>query len=69
MGTDGVTEAPKEGDLANGQYTEERFVDLLARCGHMPLEDIRDRLLISLDLYTNSTYLDDITFVLAKSVK
>lgn len=69
VGTDGVTEAPEQGDITKGQFSEERLMTLIKDNGEKDLGEIKASLLDRLDSFTLGNYADDVTFILAKATK
>lgn len=67
ISTDGVVEAPRNGDYNQGMYGEERLVELLKAHAGEPLDDVRDALLAELKTFTRGIFHDDISFVLARA--
>jgi serine phosphatase RsbU (regulator of sigma subunit) len=66
LGTDGVTEAAKNGDYAMGLFDEKRLVGFLEKNGRRPLDEIRHDLLGEISVFTNGVFHDDITFVMIR---
>lgn len=66
--TDGVTEAARHGQYAQGMFESERVVGLLKEHAQRPLEEIKQRILQELERYTGGVYHDDVTFLLARAV-
>ncbi len=69
MATDGVTEAARNGQYAQGMFESGRVATLLESMGSAALGDIRERLLSELEAFTGGTYHDDVTFVLARPLR
>ena len=67
IGTDGITEAPKNGDITLGQYSEERLKKLLLKESKKPLNTIKTKLIKDLNRFTNKNFFDDITFIIARA--
>jgi len=68
LGTDGVTEAAREGDYRAGLFDEKRLIEFIKTNAKEPLDTIKSKLVSELDIYTKGVYHDDVTFVLARSV-
>ena len=68
LGTDGITEAFKDGDDKAEQYGEDRLTDIIFKHHNDPVHDIRKALLDDLDSFSHGIYYDDVTFVIAKAV-
>lgn len=66
VGTDGVTEAARGGDYARGQFEFARLAAVLSENAHEPIDTIKQKLISSLDLFTDKVYHDDVTFILAR---
>lgn len=68
IGTDGITEAAKNGKYSNGTFGEAGLADCLISHRTQPLTEFSDALITQLKQYTNNTFHDDITFIAARSV-
>lgn len=69
LGTDGVIEAPAEGDYNRGIFGEERLIAFLKEHGRTPLEDTKKDLVSTLDRFTVGIYHDDVTFLLLRALQ
>ncbi len=68
IGTDGITEAAKNGRYTSGTFGEAGLADCLITHRTKPLTEFSDTLINQLKHYTNNTFHDDITFIAARSV-
>jgi serine phosphatase RsbU (regulator of sigma subunit) len=68
IGTDGITEAAKNGRYTSGTFGEAGLADCLITHRTKPLTEFSDALINQLKHYTNNTFHDDITFIAARSV-
>lgn len=68
LGTDGITEAFKDGNDKAEQYGEHRLTDIISKHHSEPVNDIRKALLEDLDTFSQGIYYDDVTFIIAKAV-
>ena len=66
IGTDGITEATRNGELEQGMFGDERLIEHIKRDGRGPLSTLKDNLLADIEEFTAGVYHDDITFVLAR---
>ncbi|MCB9741014.1 MAG: SpoIIE family protein phosphatase [Alphaproteobacteria bacterium] len=64
--TDGVTEAARGGDYAQGMYEHERLIAFLRGAASRPVEAIRDGLTQELERFTGGVFHDDVTFIIAR---
>lgn len=69
IGTDGVLEAPSEGDYNRGIFGEERLISFLKAHGHTSLEETKKDLVAALDRFTVGIYHDDVTFLLLRALQ
>tara|TARA_A100001015_G_C15037196_1_gene737082 strand:- start:217 stop:2208 length:1992 start_codon:yes stop_codon:yes gene_type:complete len=67
--TDGLTEAYKNGNINNEQYNDDRVIHLLKENAHQKTEDLKEKIIKSLNKFTNKIYQDDVTFIIIKSQK
>ena len=67
VGTDGVTEAAKQGDYHKGLFEEARLLNLIKAQAKQPLERFKDKLIADLDQFTGGVYHDDVTFVILRA--
>jgi len=66
VGTDGVTEAARDGEPTRGLFGDEPLREVLSRYGSRPLPEMRDALLARLERFTGGTYLDDVAFIIIR---
>src|SRR5512146_88586 len=68
IGSDGITEAAREGDMAKGMFGEEGLVRFIAEhAGHSATE-MRAALLRRLETFTGGSYSDDVSFVILRAL-
>ncbi|MFT5171635.1 MAG: serine phosphatase RsbU (regulator of sigma subunit), partial [Candidatus Marinamargulisbacteria bacterium] len=67
LGTDGITEAPLNGDIRQGIFEEERLIEFLEKNSDKPIDDMKKGLLQSLQTFTNGVFPDDLTFIIARA--
>lgn len=68
LGTDGITEAFKDGNDKAEQYGEDRLTHIISKHHSSSVNDIRKALLDDLDAFSQGIYYDDVTFIIAKAV-
>jgi serine phosphatase RsbU (regulator of sigma subunit) len=68
LGTDGITEAAREGDHLRGFFGEGRVTDLLVQHAHGPLAMLSSMLAEQLEAFTRGVYHDDVAFLVARRV-
>jgi serine phosphatase RsbU (regulator of sigma subunit) len=68
LGTDGITEAAREGDHMRGIFGEAGVTDILVDHAHAPLATLSSRLAEKLDDFTRGVYHDDVAFLVARRV-
>ena len=66
VGTDGITEAARGGDVRLG-FLGDSLADLLARHAREPLSRIKQALLDDLERFTGGVYHDDVAFLLVRA--
>lgn len=66
VGTDGVTEAARDGDVRRG-FLGDRLGGTLARYAREPLQRIKQRLLDDMQSFTGGVYHDDVAFLLIRA--
>lgn len=66
VSSDGVREAPRNGDYRQGMYGEERLTAFLKRSPGVPLADLRRQLVREVEEFTAGVIHDDISFVMAR---
>jgi len=66
VGTDGITEAARGGDVRRG-FMGDSLADILARHAHEPLQRIKQALLDGLQTFTGGVFHDDVAFLLIRS--
>ena len=64
-GTDGVSEAAREGDVRRGFFGDD-LANLLAESAREPLQHIKKALLEKLETFTTGIYHDDVAFMLVR---
>jgi serine phosphatase RsbU (regulator of sigma subunit) len=67
VGTDGVVEAARGGDPRRGVFGEKAIVEVLTSYATAPLEELKRRLLSSLEEFTRGVYHDDVAFLLVRA--
>ena len=67
IGSDGVTEAGRGGEVATGHFGEDRLVALLREHGAKPLPELKSALLAQLDAHTRGVYHDDVSFLVVRA--
>ena len=55
IGTDGLFEAPREGDHHRGQFGADRVADLLLSSDRVPLQVLKERVLAALEAFTGGS--------------
>ncbi|MBG90421.1 MAG: hypothetical protein CL521_01220 [Actinobacteria bacterium] len=68
IGTDGIIEAYKNGDINQAQFNEDRLLSLIKDHIDQPIEELKSTLINTLHEYTNGIYHDDITFMIARAI-
>jgi serine phosphatase RsbU (regulator of sigma subunit) len=68
LGTDGITEAAREGDHVRGTFGEDGIIDILVHHAHAPLAMLSSMLAEQLDAFTRGVYHDDVAFLVARRV-
>jgi serine phosphatase RsbU (regulator of sigma subunit) len=68
LGTDGITEAAREGDHVRGTFGENGIIDLLVQHAQAPLAMVSSLLAERLDAFTRGVYHDDVAFLVARRV-
>ena len=68
LGTDGITEAAREGDHLRGFFGEARVADILVQHAHGPLAMLSSMLAEQLEAFTRGVYHDDVAFLVARRV-
>ena len=67
IGSDGITEAARGGDIAAGQFGEEELVAVLRQHAAAPLNELKSALLDRLEAHTAGIYHDDVSFVVVRA--
>ncbi|RAP32699.1 hypothetical protein DID77_04270 [Candidatus Marinamargulisbacteria bacterium SCGC AG-439-L15] len=67
IGTDGITEAFRTNNGTEECYTEERLITIFQKNANNSLETIKDKLIQDLDTFTDTSYKDDLTFLIIKA--
>lgn len=68
IGSDGITEAARDGVVARGMFGEEALIEFLAAHAAHPAADIRASLVRRLDAFTGGAYFDDVSFVVVRAL-
>ena len=68
LGTDGITEAARDGDHLRGFFGEARVTDILAQHAGGPLAMLSSMLADQLEAFTRGVYHDDVAFLVARRV-
>src|SRR6185503_20059827 len=68
IGSDGVTEAARNGDYQRGTYGEEGLMALLSANALSSPDEMKTQLLASLETYTAGIYHDHVTFMILRNV-
>ena len=66
VGTDGVTEAARDGDHAKGIFGDDGLKRFLGSIGHASLDEARDDLVDRLEAHTSGHFTDDVAFVMIR---
>ncbi len=66
-GTDGVFEAPREGDHRAGHFGVAPVEEALAASDGLPLSEVRRRIVERLERYTAGRYDDDVAFLMVRA--
>ncbi|HTJ21820.1 MAG TPA: SpoIIE family protein phosphatase [Gemmatimonadaceae bacterium] len=68
IGSDGITEAAREGDVTKGMFGEDGLVEFITdHAGHSATE-MRAALLRRLEAFTGGAYSDDVSFVILRAL-
>jgi serine phosphatase RsbU (regulator of sigma subunit) len=67
VGTDGVFEAARDGDYRLGLFGAEPVQEALAQSCHLPLHEVRRRLVDRLEAFTGGHYGDDVAFLMLRA--
>lgn len=68
LGTDGITEAAREGDHVRGCFGEAGITETLLHHAQAPLATLSSKLAERLDAFTRGVYHDDVAFLVARRV-
>ncbi len=68
LGSDGITEAARDGDPTKGMFGEAALAALLREQATRPLRDIKRALVARLEEYTGGVYHDDVSFVIVRGL-
>ena len=68
IGSDGITEAARDGDMAKGMFGEEGLVSFLGEHAARPATEMRTVLLQRLEAFTGGSYADDVSFVILRAI-
>jgi serine phosphatase RsbU (regulator of sigma subunit) len=66
-GTDGVFEAPRDGDHRSGHFGVEPVHETLAASDGVPLSEVRRRIVERLETFTHGQYDDDVAFLMLRA--
>jgi serine phosphatase RsbU (regulator of sigma subunit) len=66
-GTDGVFEAPRDGDHRAGHFGAAPVEEALATSEGLPLSEVRRRIVAQLERYTAGRYDDDVAFLMVRA--
>jgi hypothetical protein len=66
IGTDGITEAYKNGNSNEIMYGEERLLQFILQNSNKALDEFKTALIKEMDHFTDGVYFDDVTFFVAK---
>jgi len=66
-GTDGVFEAPRDGDHRSGHFGVEPVHETLAASDGLPLSEVRRRIVERLESFTQGQYDDDVAFLMLRA--
>ncbi|NBV83739.1 hypothetical protein EBR57_06430, partial [bacterium] len=69
IGTDGITEAARQGRYTNGTFGESGLSEFLLAHRATALAELSDTLIETLKRFTNNTFHDDITFIAARALE
>lgn len=67
IGSDGVTEAAREGDYRKGVFGEDALIEVLGASADASLEEVRATLLERLEAFTGGVYHDDVSFLILRA--
>ena len=68
IGSDGITEAAREGDMAKGMFGEEGLVGFITEHAGQSATEMRAALLRRLETFTGGAYSDDVSFVILRAL-
>ena len=68
IGSDGITEAARGGDVGTELFGEARLIAFLAEWSDRPAAEMRAELLRRLEEFTGGVYADDVAFVIVRSL-
>jgi len=66
-GTDGVFEAPRDGDHRAGHFGTQPVQEALAGSGGVPLSEVRRRIVERLETFTHGRFDDDVAFLMLRA--
>jgi serine phosphatase RsbU (regulator of sigma subunit) len=66
-GTDGVFEAPRDGDHRSGHFGMEPVQEALVTSDGLPLSEVRRRIVERLESFTHGQYDDDVAFLMLRA--
>ena len=69
IGSDGITEAARDGDVSKGMFGEEGLIDFLSESAERPAAEMRAALLARLEAFTGGAYADDVAFVIVRALE
>lgn len=68
IGSDGITEAARDGDMGTDLFGEDRLMAFLSEWADRPAAEMRTELLRRLEEFTGGVYADDVAFVIVRSL-
>jgi serine phosphatase RsbU (regulator of sigma subunit) len=69
IGSDGITEAARGGEVARGMFGEDALVTFIAENAARPVSEMRSTLLDRLEAFTGGVYHDDVSFVIVRATE
>src|SRR4029077_10173462 len=67
IGSDGITEAARDGDVAKGMFGEDALIAFIKESAARPVSEMRALLLDRLETFTGGVYHDDVSFVIVRA--
>lgn len=68
IGSDGITEAARDGDVSKGMFGEEGLVAFIGEYAERTAGEMRTALLALLEAFTGGAYADDVAFVILRAL-